>query len=257
MLSPLQPFGKIPGINYGFFNRLGGVSEGEYATLNCRLASTDKIDHIDTNRSRVAAYLGTDASNLLSPAQIHSKNVAVAKSPWLEASQKPEADGLVTNVAGLAISVLTADCGPVIFVDPVNMVIGVAHAGWRGAVSGVLETTIDKMINNGAELSQIQAALGPTISAQYYEVSQEFQDNLCDQSSINNQFFTIHTKTGNPHFDLPAYIITRLQQAGVLRTHNCKQCTYSNESLYYSYRYSQHNHHNDYGCQIAAVMLEA
>ncbi len=163
----------LPGIRHAFFTRAGGVSEGLYASLNGGVGSDDVPAHVAENRARMAAAVGVSAPRLITAYQVHSPTVVTAEKPW-DVNARPKADAIVTRVPGLAVAVSTADCGPILFADPAAGVIGAAHAGWRGAFSGVAEATIAAMEACGAQRSRMLAALGPMIRQPNYEVGPEF-----------------------------------------------------------------------------------
>ncbi len=254
MLAPLQFLPEMPSIRHGFFTRKGGVSKGHYQSLNCRLASKDNPDHIKENRRRVAAYFDAKPSHLMTLQQVHSPSALIVDRPWSD-GKIPQADALVTKQKGLVLGTLTADCGSVLFADPVAHIIGSAHSGWRGATGGILEATLEQMVTLGSNIANIHVALGPTISQKHYEVDDTFRQNLIDIDADNTQFFTPSTPQKKPHFNLPHYIKNRLTQAGVNHLFISSECTYDNESKYFSFRVCSHNGHSDYGCQISAIML--
>ena len=244
---------ELNGVSHGFFGRQGGVSRGQYESLNVGRGSDDDPANVSENRRRVAAALGTSRDNLLSLYQIHSADVLIVDSGW-DYDHRPKADGLVTQQAGLAIPALAADCGPVLFCDPDAQVIGACHAGWRGAVSGITDSTIEAMESCGAARENIRAVLGPCISAPNYEVGQGFKDAVLDQDRAAEHYF--HTPNGGvPHFDLKAYVLGRLTQAGLHKVAALPECTYGAPNDYYSYRYNTHHKVSDYGRQISAICL--
>ena len=241
------------GITHGFFTRTGGVSKGIYNGLNVGQGSNDDKGHVSENRSRVAAHCGVSLENLASLYQIHSPDVITLTGP-VDSENRPKADGMVTATPGLAIGVLTADCGPVLFLDPVKNVIGAAHAGWKGATGGVLESTLSSMEGLGASRENIIAVLGPTISQKNYEVGPEFVDTLLTLSSENTAYFSPSQKPGHSMFDLPAYIVARLTGLGV-KANWTGQCTYADEDLFFSYRRTTHRNEPDYGRQISVISI--
>jgi len=243
---------SIGAIRHGFFTRLGGVSSGIYASLNCGPGSRDAPENVAQNRSRVAELLGADQSRLLTLFQKHSAEVVVAEKPW---KTPPEADAIVTSMPGLAIGILTADCAPVLFCDGEAGVIGAAHAGWRGALSGIIDATVKAMITLGARPERIVAAIGPTISQDAYEVGGEFVERFVAKEPESSAFFITDEGSGEPHFDLPAYVGERLARAGVGTVTDLGHCTYCEETRLFSYRRSQHHGEDDYGRQISAIVL--
>lgn len=250
--SPL--LSAIPGLRHAFFTREGGVSGGIYAGLNGGLRSQDDPAHVAENRRRMAEQMGVAPEHLLTLYQIHSPDAVVATGSWQGAS-RPRADAIVTRTEGLAIGVTAADCGPILFVDPNARVIGAAHAGWKGALTGVLESTIDAMEKLGAERSGIVAAIGPLIRQHSYEVGGEFVGRFVDADAENALFFIPSQREGHAMFDLAGFIRMRLENAGVLMIDDTGVDTYSDER-FYSYRRSVHRKELDYGRNVHAIALE-
>jgi purine-nucleoside/S-methyl-5'-thioadenosine phosphorylase / adenosine deaminase len=244
----------IPGLRHAFFTRDGGVSDGVYAGLNGGLGSRDDPDRVVENRRRMAETLGVAPTHLLSVHQTHSPDTIVATAPWNGAA-RPKADALVTRSEGLAISVTTADCGPILFVDPRARVIGAAHAGWKGALAGILESTIDAMEKLGADRSGMVAAIGPLIRQPSYEVGNEFVERFLEADAENAIFFLPGERNGHAMFDLAGFIRMRLENAGVLMIDDLGIDTYSDER-FYSYRRSVHRKEKDYGRHVHAIVLE-
>lgn len=256
MLNPIQAqcLKELPGIRHGFFTRAGGVSDGIYTALNCGPGSSDAAAHIANNRARVAAHLSAQHPDVVTLYQVHSATALGVSAP-VAPDNRPRADAVVTATPGLAIGVLTADCAPVLFADAEARVVGAAHAGWRGAVSGVLEATIAEMERLGARREQICAAIGPAINQAAYEVGPEFETELVESCPDNTRFFTRRDALARPHFDLPGYVESRLSAAGIEAIERQSRCTYANESLFFSYRRSQHRKETDYGRQISAIVV--
>src|ERR1044071_7594956 len=196
---------SAPNIRHAFFTRSGGVSEGIYESLNGGIGSNDTPENVRENRARMASALGVAPTHFVSCYQIHSPNVVVATAPWTRETA-PRADAIVTRVAGLAVGVGTADCGPVLFCDAEAGVIGAAHAGWKGAVTGVLEATVAAMEKLGAARGRIAAAIGPLIRQPNYEVGAEFVDRFTAQDTANARFFAPSSRENHAMFDLPGYI---------------------------------------------------
>lgn len=242
------------GIQHAFFTRQGGVSTGLYAGLNGGLGSEDDPARVRENRLRMARWMDVEPSAFLSLYQIHSSDVVYVTTPW-ETDQRPKADAMVTDRPGLALAIGTADCGPVLFADPVAKVVGAAHAGWKGARGGVLEATISAMERIGARRERILAALGPMLSVRNYEVGSEFFAAFLADDTSNAGFFRPGPRDGHPHFDLPSYIADRLRQAGIGSVEDCERCTYAEEALFYSYRRKTHRGEADYGRLLAAIRL--
>jgi YfiH family protein len=241
-LSPLM---------HGFFTRRGGASSGIFTGLNCGQGSSDQSEAVALNRERVAQALGTGARALLGVHQIHSPDVVTVTEVW---DTPPKADALVTDRPGLALSILTADCQPVLLADAEAGVIGAAHAGWRGALSGVLGNTVAAMVALGARPERIGAVIGPTISQRAYEVGPEFMDAFLAEDSAFDRFFA-GGDGDRVHFDLPAFGLHMLRQAGVGRAEWTGHCTYSDAERFFSYRRSVHRHEADYGRLISAIRL--
>jgi len=242
-----------PNIRHAFFTREGGVSEGIYASLNGGLGSSDDPEKVRENRRRMAAELEVAPEALVSVHQVHSADAVIVEKPW--EGQRPKADGMATAVPGIALGITTADCGPVLFADPHLGIIGAAHAGWRGASTGILEATIEAMERLGARRDKIVAVLGPTIGPDAYEVGTEFRANFVGLDPRNEDFFRPSEREGHAMFDLPAYIGRRLEQAGIGEFANLGLCTYSHEDQFFSYRRTTHRGEPDYGRLISAITL--
>lgn len=253
-LSPVtaDALDALPGIRHAFFTRPGGVSAGLYAGLNAGLGSHDNRDHVLENRRLMTENLQISSDRLASPYQIHSSEVVDATTAL--GSDRPKADGVVTSTSGLAVAVVTADCGPVLFADPNARVVAACHAGWKGALGGVLENTVASMVQKGADTARITAVLGPTISQQNYEVGPEFPRAFLDHSADNARFFRPSVESGHFMFDLTGYIVHRLTESGVSAT-AVNRCTYAENDNFYSYRRTTHNNEPDYGRQLSAIVL--
>jgi polyphenol oxidase len=249
----LSPLLAKAGIRHAFFTRAGGVSEGIYAGLNGGLGSDDNPAHVAENRRRMGAWLGVPPSHFLSLYQVHSPDVLPVTGPW--PGDRPKADGMVTATSGLALAVGSADCGPILFADPEARIVGACHSGWKGAIGGVLESTIDAMEKLGASRSRILVALGPMLSQQNYEVGPEFRATFIAHDPANADFFRPGLKTDHPHFDLPGYIARRLERARVAAIEDSMLCTYADEARFYSYRRKAHRGEADYGRLMAAIRL--
>jgi YfiH family protein len=251
--SPL--LSAIPGLRHAFFSREGGVSDGIYASLNGGLGSNDDPAAVAENRRRMAEQMGVPPSHFLGVHQIHSPDAAVATGPWQGAS-RPRADAIVTRTEGLAIGITAADCGPLLLVDPDARVIGAAHAGWKGALTGIVESTIEAMEKLGAERAGIVAAIGPLIRQPSYEVGNEFVERFMEEDAENTLFFLPAAREGHAMFDLAGFIRKRLENAGVLVIDDIGIDTYSDER-FFSYRRSVHRREPDYGRHVHAIVLEA
>jgi len=244
----------LPGIRHAFFTRAGGVSEGIYESLNGGIGSNDAPAKVAENRARMAKALGVGPESFLSVYQIHSPNVVVADAPWSHA-ERPRADAIVTRTPGIGIGIGTADCGPVLFADSEARVVGAAHAGWRGALTGVLEATIAEMERLGARRERIAAAAGPMISQRNYEVGQDLIDRFLADDKDNARYFAKGERAGHAMFDLPGYVVDRLKRAGVAQVENLALCTYGDPAQFYSYRRSTHRKEPDYGRHINAIAI--
>lgn len=243
----------LPGIRHGFFTRNGGVSTGIYRGLNVGAGSQDIAGNVAENRRRVASWLGVTPQNLLTLYQIHSADALVVSEPF--SGERPRADAMVTDRPGIALGALAADCGPILYADAQAGVIGAAHAGWKGALTGVLEATIEAMEQLGAERSRIVATLGPSISAANYEVGPEFFERFVAADAANADYFTPSSNVDHAMFDLNRYTVDRLKRAGI-QADMLGRCTYSDEDDFYSYRRTTHRQEPDYGRQISAIVLE-
>ncbi len=241
------------GVAHGFFTRLGGVSEGIYRGLNTGPGSDDRPEHVAENRRRVAAAMRVAPERLVTVHQVHSADAVAVAAPF--APPRPKADAMVTDRPGLALGVLAADCGPVLYADPQARVIGAAHAGWQGALNGVLESTVEAMERLGARRERIVAVLGPSISRTHYEVGPEYVARFVAADPRNEAYFVPSPNTGRAMFDLPAYTVDRLAAAGVAAS-SLGRCTYADEALFYSNRRRNHRGEPDYGRQISVIVLE-
>ena len=254
-LSPLtHPALAQPGIRHGYFTRQGGVSQGIYATLNGGQGSNDDQALVRENRGRMADWLGVPRDRFVTCYQIHSPDVITVNEPWAR-EQAPKADAMVTDQPGLALAVSTADCGPVLFADAAAGVIGAAHAGWKGAFTGVLEATLTAMEALGARRENTVAVLGPMISRRAYEVGPEFVERFAAADAGNERFFSPSERANHAMFDLPAYIRMRLTGSGVGRFDDLALCTYGDEERFFSYRRVTHRKEPDYGRLLHAIAL--
>ncbi|MEQ1648170.1 MAG: peptidoglycan editing factor PgeF [Hyphomicrobiaceae bacterium] len=256
MLTPITSpnLSAIPNLAHGFFTRQGGVSGGIYGALNCGLGSQDLRVNVLENRARVARHLGTSGERLLTAYQIHSAEAVIVTEPWGPDAQ-PKADALVTKTPGLALGALAADCTPILFCDPEARVIAAAHAGWKGALCGVIAATVEAMESIGADRKRIIAAIGPCIGPQNYEVGPEFQLNFTTQSSANSAYFHTPAAASRPYFDLPAFVRDSACAAGISTVTSVTTCTYADPDRFFSYRRTTHAREPDYGRQISAIAL--
>lgn len=239
-------------VPHGFLGRSGGVSKGEMWGLNVGYGSGDDPDLIAENRIRAVAAI-LPHSPLATVHQVHSPKAVYVEQPWSQ-DERPHADAMVTDRAGLLLGVLTADCAPVLFSDPEAGIIGAAHAGWRGAVGGVTDATIEAMEQLGARRERIAAAVGPCIAQPSYEVDEAFRARFEDEDSSNESFF-VPGPGGKPHFDLAGYVLHRLKSAGVGRAEALGLDTYADPERFYSYRRSTHLGEPSYGRQISMIGL--
>jgi hypothetical protein len=242
----------LGGTTHGFFTRRGGASSGIFEGLNCGGGSSDQAEIVALNRDRVAQTMGVAPDRLVTVHQVHSAEAVILDKTAQD--PKPRADAIVTTTPGIAIAILTADCQPVLFADRAGGVIAAAHAGWRGALDGVLERTIEVMVDAGAERVRIQAVIGPSISQRAYEVGPEFIERFLDEDPENARFF-INGAGDRYLFDLPAYGLMRLRAAGIGQAEWTRHCTYSDPLRFYSYRRSVHEGEADYGRLISAIRL--
>jgi polyphenol oxidase len=245
----------LPNLRHAFFTRQGGVSAGLYTSLNGGLGSSDARAAVLENRQRMAQHMGVSAERFLSVWQVHSPDVVTVTGPW--EGERPKADALVTATPGLAISIATADCGPILFADSEAGVIGAAHAGWQGAFKGVLENTITAMERLGARRATIHAVIGPMLSQSNYEVGPEFIERFLAQDAAHDRFFVPSPKPGHAMFDLPAYNRARLEASGIGAVEDLSLCTYADEERFFSYRRTTHRKEPDYGRLITAISLTA
>jgi YfiH family protein len=242
-----------PNVRHAFFTRQGGVSEGLYATLNGGLGSSDDPARVRENRRRMAADLGVAPDRLVSVYQVHSADAVIVENPW--PSERPKADGMAAAVPGLALAITTADCGPVLFADPHAGVIGAAHAGWRGALTGVLEATLAAMERLGARREKTVAVLGPTISAEAYEVGPDLIAQFTNQDPAYERFFRANGRPGHAHFDLAGFVRARLEAGNIGEFADVGLCTYADEARFYSFRRATHRREPDFGRLISAIAL--
>ena len=247
-----SPLLDQPGVRHAFFTRQGGVSEGIYASLNQGLGSRDDPGRVLQNRRRAAAHFGLEPAQLLTAYQVHSPDAVVADGPWTE---QPHADGVVTATPGLICGALAADCAPVLLVDAQARVTAAAHAGWRGALTGVVESAVARMVDLGAEPGRIAAAIGPCIGPQSYEVGLEFLAAFTDQDPRNARFFQPGAAADKRLFDLPGFVLSRLRAAGVDACEWVGRDTVAEPDLFYSNRRAFKHGEPDYGRLLSAIVL--
>jgi polyphenol oxidase len=244
----------LAGIRHAFFTREGGVSGGLYATLNGGIGSHDTPAHVADNRARMAAALAVEPQRLLTAHQVHSPQVAVAQIPWT-IENRPRADAIVTRTRALAVGVTTADCGPILLAEPRAGVVGAAHAGWRGALAGVAEATVEAMERLGAERREIRAVLGPMIRQRNYEVGPDLIARFAAEDPANARFFVPAARAGHALFDLAGYIAARLGRAGIRQVEDLRLCTYADPARFFSFRRATHRAEADYGRHVNAIAL--
>lgn len=241
---------SLPNIRHGFFTRKGGCSSGIYASLNCGSGSDDTPENIKKNRRTILTELDPHAARLCGLYQIHSTIVHYLETPWADDSP-PRGDAIVTRRKNIALGILTADCAPVLFADPENGVIGAAHAGWKGARTGILENTVHMMCHKGAEVSSIIAVVGPCIARENYEVGPEFVENFPE----DQQYFTASYRQGHYLFDLKAFSLSKLEKLSLGKIEILARDTYGDKDNFFSYRRTTHRGEKNYGRQISTIML--
>jgi YfiH family protein len=244
----------LDAVPHGFFTRPGGVSTGLYAGLNCGLGSRDARERVLENRALAAAHLNLEADRLVNVHQVHGRDVAIVTEPWAPGAG-PAADALVTERPGIGLGVLTADCAPVLLVDPEAEVVGAAHAGWKGALAGVTDAAVEAMASLGARRERILAAVGPCIARGSYEVGDELLAAFLAADPANAAHFDAGARPGHWQFDLAAYVLERLWAAGIAGAHALGQDTYAEDALFFSFRRTTHRGEPDYGRQISAIAL--
>jgi YfiH family protein len=243
---------RLLGVSHAFFTRNGGASAGLYESNNCAFGSDDERDAVSRNRAACAAHVGATA--LVTVKQKHTSDVVTVETPW-DWDDAPVADALVTAKRGIALGILTADCGPILFADSIAGVIGAAHAGWRGAFDGVLENTVKAMTSLGAQPARIVAALGPCIGQVSYEVGPEFIARFIERDPSYAAFFTAPKPDGHTHFNLPAFVAFRLNRAGIGNVVVQGGDTCAADHTFFSYRRSALRGEPDYGRQLSAIAL--
>lgn len=234
---------------HGFFTRRGGASSGVFSGLNCGIGSSDQAEMVEINRARVAEAMEVQPAGLKGMNQTHSTRIVHVESTE---TPRSDADGMVTATPGIALSVLTADCQPVLFADPQVGIVGAAHGGWRGTLDGVLEATVDAMEQLGARRDGIVAAIGPTISQAAYEVGPEFFETFMAEDPESARYF-VNGDGDRMLFDLPGYGLHRLRRAGLAEAEWTRHCTYRDPERFFSYRRSTHAREADYGRLISVI----
>ncbi len=253
----LHPLLDLPGIQHGFFTRRGGVSSFPYDTLNVGLGSKDDAAAIAENRRRVAAAFDRPADHLLSLYQIHSNIAFTVDGPWPDTHNRPEADGLVSTKPGLILSALSADCAPLLFADPVNRIVAACHAGWKGALYGIIENTLKAMQDKGASVAHIRCVVGPCIQQVSYEVSADYAETFAREDVDSSPYFIATDAADKRMFDLPGYCLMRLRRAGVAQSASSGHDTCADDALFFSNRRNFKQGVPDYGRLISAIMLRS
>ncbi len=243
---------EAPNVAHAFFTRQGGVSTGIYASLNCGIGSNDEPDAVIENRRRIAAEMSLPNSELVTVYQVHGNGVVRVEGAWPD--QPPRADGMVSASPGVILGILTADCAPVLFADSNAGVVGAAHCGWRGTLDGVAERVIDAMVEQGAERARIKAAVGPCIAQSSYEVGEDFRVRFLAEDTAAEEYFS-PGRAGHAQFDLPGYVLRRLERAQIASAEWTGQDTYCEEAAFFSYRRTTHRNEPDYGRQVSAIAL--
>jgi YfiH family protein len=251
----LSALNEAPGVRHGFFTREGGVSDGLFTSLNVGFGSGDAPEKVAENRARAMAALDLEAEQLATCFQIHSPEVVVVDRPWRR-EDSPRADAMVTRSRGVALGILTADCVPILLADPDAAVIGAAHAGWRGALTGVIDATVQAMVRLGAVPQRIRAAVGPCIAQRSYEVGPEFPAPFLAAQPGNDDFFAPARREGHFLFDLGGYVERRLGETGIASIQRAPCDTVAEASRFFSYRRTCLDGERDYGRGLSAIVLE-
>ena len=251
----LHPLLDLAQIQHGFFTRQGGVSQGIYDSLNLGLGSKDDQDAVLENRKRVAASFGRPENYLLSLYQVHSSITLKVNEPFT--GERPEADGLVTARAGVILSALSADCAPILFCDPQSRVVGSCHAGWKGALGGIIESTLKAMTQQGAKIERIRAVIGPCIQQASYEVGADYESTFLKDDSESKPFFIAGSEIDKRLFDLPGYCLMRLKRAGVTEAVSTGHDTCADSAQFFSNRRAVKTGEADYGRLISCIMIRA
>lgn len=246
---------SLPGVRHAFFERAGGVSEGLYSSLNCGYGAKDPAANVSTNRKRALGALDLDADRLVIPYQVHSDQAMVVQRPWTR-EDAPKVDAMATREPGLALGILTADCVPVLLADAEARVVGGAHAGWRGALNGVLQAVVDAMVSLGAAPRRIVAGIGPAIGADSYEVGPEFPGAFLAEAESNRVFFRPAARRGHFLFDIKGYVEHRIRATGVSVVETTSYDTCAETERFFSYRRACLRQEPDYGRGLSTICLE-
>lgn len=251
----LSALNEVNRIRHAFFTREGGASQGIYASMNCGPGSKDDPQAVAANRARAMALMDLPAEALITVHQQHTPDVVMVDGPWPD-NGRPVADAMVTTTPGLALGILTADCCPVLFADRRGGVVAAAHAGWKGAIGGVLDNTVERMVAAGARKKSIVAAIGPCIGQRSYEVGPEFPAPFLAEDSMNGDFFAPSNRPGHFLFDLPGYVSRKLSRLGVVDVTRMPADTCRDEARFFSYRRATLRGEPDYGRQLSVIVLE-
>ncbi|GAB6052763.1 peptidoglycan editing factor PgeF [Magnetospira thiophila] len=254
MILTVASLNAVSRVRHAFFTRQGGLSEGIYASLNCGPGSRDDSKRVMANRARAMQWIDRPADALVTVHQVHSARVVAVDGPWT--GDPPEADAMVTSQVGVVLGILTADCAPVLLADGQARVVAAAHAGWRGAVDGVIGATVKAMVERGAKPSNIVAAVGPCIQQRSYEVGPDMVEALLSIDKHNENYLLPSRKPGHHMFDLAACVMMRLQRAGLRNIIGTPCDTYAEPDRFFSYRRTTHKGEPDYGRQLSAIYLE-
>jgi YfiH family protein len=241
----------VPGVRHAFFTRSGGISQGVYDSLNTAWSTRDDQTKVAQNRIAAQAWFDRPTAQLKTCSQVHSAQVVSADAPWDEPG--PQADAVVTAGLDRICGVLTADCAPVLIADPATGLVGAAHAGWKGAIGGIVEATVGALVALGGEPDRMIAAVGPCIGPKSYEVGQEFRDRFVSTSSKFAEFFVPGPSSGHFQFDLPAFVLSRLHSVGVTHCEWTGQDTYSDSGRFFSNRRALHREEPDFGRLLSAI----
>ena len=255
LLMPIPAYAyEKGGVRLAFFTAQGGVSQAPYESLNCSYGSQDERDNVNENRRLVRLAMGAENASLVTLYQHHSSDVMVVEKAWSQ-NDAPKADGMVTTQKGIMLGILTADCGPILFVDEERAIIGAAHSGWRGTLLGVNENVIDAMVKKGAQLEAIKVFIGPMIGQTSYEVGEDVYAQVLNHHPENACFFIKGKAEGKYMFDLPSLIEKSLQRKGIKHILQLSMDTYQDEQRFFSYRRNYHRDISDYGRNICAIMI--
>jgi len=250
----LHPLLDLPEINHGFFTKLGGVSKAPYHSLNAGAGSKDAPEAVAENRRRIAAAFGQTPDRLLTGYQVHSARAVTVNGPW-PTDQRPEADGLVTRTSGLVLGALSADCAPILWADPVNGVVGACHAGWKGALYGMIEAEYAALIAQGAQHEHLRAVIGPCIAQASYEVSADYAATFLEHDADSEAFFRAGPTPDKRFFDLPGFCLMRLKRLGLIQVAATGHDTCAEADLFFSNRRAFKTGEGDYGRLISAIAL--